>query len=81
MVEMRWLTRDIDYTGVTQGHQPDTERVLQYRHLLVKVVTKWYEDDVGGRVVPSNLRGEESPTEHWSEWEDVPDVRDEPQRG
>jgi hypothetical protein len=73
MIEMRWY-RDEDM--LAGGEKPK----LQYRHLLVKVVTKWYSDDIGGRVVPTDWRGDETHDEHWSEWIDVPDVT-EPQGG
>lgn len=61
MIEMRWLTRRIDYTGISQGHAPDTERVLQFRFqdhnplgFLPSPWTAWkdvpeHADDIGGK--------------------------------
>lgn len=64
MIEFRWLV----------SPRSDADRVLQYRHVLMKVKTKWYEDDVGGVIVPTDEYDTEATSEHWSEWTDVPEV-------
>ena len=66
MIELRWVERDVPCSwgknGKVDGMSRD--RVLQYRQWLIRL-------DAGGAMTPLP-----EPIE-WSDWQDVPAVREE----
>lgn len=67
MFELRWLTRKIDYTGISQGHAPDEETVLQFRTQVLNIGYGY------GGAAHGGIHQYERPMGwSWTEWKDVP---------
>ena len=77
MIELRWLTRQVIYNGVSQGHLPDEETVLQFR--VLEYVTDSddyrYQDWSKWKDIPSVKGG---PPRHVKAEARSPDINGEP---